>query len=225
MRCPSCGLINPDSAQRCDCGYAFQSPSMKESDLAGRTMEQDQKCQKCLTNSGRPFTFYYGKTIATKSTKVDSKTTQTETTYHVAGSQQIVICSECIRQQTNKEKLSELRQGLISGTIGLGATFLLFSDILLKYISDDTLLKVVPAFLVIMIMFCSFNFIPNIFSSLRYYLSSNEYCEKVSLKEEIGSKIAISLREKTLKEQGFDRTWTPELYEFLRSGKVITIPY
>lgn len=23
MKCPNCGLINPDDAQRCDCGYNF----------------------------------------------------------------------------------------------------------------------------------------------------------------------------------------------------------
>lgn len=24
MKCPHCGLINPETAQRCDCGYDFQ---------------------------------------------------------------------------------------------------------------------------------------------------------------------------------------------------------
>jgi hypothetical protein len=28
MQCPNCGLFNPDSAQRCDCGYDFQSKKM-----------------------------------------------------------------------------------------------------------------------------------------------------------------------------------------------------
>ena len=31
MRCPKCGLFNPESAQRCDCGYDFVSKTMKES--------------------------------------------------------------------------------------------------------------------------------------------------------------------------------------------------
>ena len=31
MKCPECGLINPESAMRCDCGYDFQSQRMKES--------------------------------------------------------------------------------------------------------------------------------------------------------------------------------------------------
>ncbi len=31
MRCPRCGLINPDTALRCDCGYDFKSHSMKKS--------------------------------------------------------------------------------------------------------------------------------------------------------------------------------------------------
>ena len=29
MKCPKCKLISPDDAQRCDCGYDFQSKTMK----------------------------------------------------------------------------------------------------------------------------------------------------------------------------------------------------
>ena len=35
MHCPNCGLINPPTAQRCDCGYDFTSHTIKE--LPGRT--------------------------------------------------------------------------------------------------------------------------------------------------------------------------------------------
>ena len=31
MKCPHCGLINPDSAQSCDCGYNFQKIKVEES--------------------------------------------------------------------------------------------------------------------------------------------------------------------------------------------------
>ena len=31
MDCPHCGLINPDSAERCDCGYDFRSGEVGES--------------------------------------------------------------------------------------------------------------------------------------------------------------------------------------------------
>jgi len=30
MKCPRCGLINPDIAQRCDCGYDFEAKSVKQ---------------------------------------------------------------------------------------------------------------------------------------------------------------------------------------------------
>jgi hypothetical protein len=30
MRCPRCGLINPSSAKRCDCGYDFQTQSVEQ---------------------------------------------------------------------------------------------------------------------------------------------------------------------------------------------------
>ena len=31
MECPRCGLVNPDSAQRCDCGYDFPTGTMRGS--------------------------------------------------------------------------------------------------------------------------------------------------------------------------------------------------
>jgi hypothetical protein len=31
MKCPKCGLINPDEAQRCDCGYDFENHTMEKS--------------------------------------------------------------------------------------------------------------------------------------------------------------------------------------------------
>jgi hypothetical protein len=33
MDCPNCGLVNPDTAQRCDCGYDFYAKTVKESYL------------------------------------------------------------------------------------------------------------------------------------------------------------------------------------------------
>lgn len=29
MKCPRCGLLNPDIAQRCDCGYDFEARTVK----------------------------------------------------------------------------------------------------------------------------------------------------------------------------------------------------
>ena len=29
MKCPRCGLFNPDTAQRCDCGYDFATRTVK----------------------------------------------------------------------------------------------------------------------------------------------------------------------------------------------------
>lgn len=31
MKCPNCGLFNPDSAERCDCGYDFNSSKIEKS--------------------------------------------------------------------------------------------------------------------------------------------------------------------------------------------------
>jgi Flp pilus assembly protein TadB len=30
MDCPRCGLVNPDTAERCDCGYDFQSKKVEK---------------------------------------------------------------------------------------------------------------------------------------------------------------------------------------------------
>lgn len=31
MKCPRCGLFNPDSAERCDCGYDFKTGTVEKS--------------------------------------------------------------------------------------------------------------------------------------------------------------------------------------------------
>lgn len=41
MKCPNCGLYNPDSAQRCDCGYDFNSQAMKASYCDNRNTNED----------------------------------------------------------------------------------------------------------------------------------------------------------------------------------------
>jgi hypothetical protein len=35
MECPECRLLNPPTAQRCDCGYDFQTQKMKASYIPG----------------------------------------------------------------------------------------------------------------------------------------------------------------------------------------------
>lgn len=34
MECPNCGLLNPPTSERCDCGFDFASGTMKESLLS-----------------------------------------------------------------------------------------------------------------------------------------------------------------------------------------------
>ena len=40
MDCPKCKLSNPPIAQRCDCGYDFETGEMKESYLTERDKER-----------------------------------------------------------------------------------------------------------------------------------------------------------------------------------------
>jgi hypothetical protein len=39
MKCPNCGLFNPESAERCDCGYDFKSNAMEASYVDGQQHE------------------------------------------------------------------------------------------------------------------------------------------------------------------------------------------
>src|SRR5262245_9303921 len=40
MRCSKCGLENPPSAMRCDCGYDFESGQMRASYLSAEAMKK-----------------------------------------------------------------------------------------------------------------------------------------------------------------------------------------
>jgi hypothetical protein len=46
MDCPNCGLINPASATRCDCGFDFVSQTVKASYL--HPSDTDDKAQKTI---------------------------------------------------------------------------------------------------------------------------------------------------------------------------------
>ena len=43
MNCPRCGLVNPETAQRCDCGYDFISKSVQESYLLSTANTRSSK--------------------------------------------------------------------------------------------------------------------------------------------------------------------------------------
>src|SRR5262244_582781 len=43
MDCPNCKLVNPPTATRCDCGYAFRTPTMQESDPSERDKQHLKK--------------------------------------------------------------------------------------------------------------------------------------------------------------------------------------
>jgi len=47
MKCPICGLINPEPAQRCDCGYDFDKGTMEKPYYIQKPRE-DSKASKVL---------------------------------------------------------------------------------------------------------------------------------------------------------------------------------
>ena len=48
MECPHCGLINPETAQRCDCGYDFTTKTLEE------PYDRSQEDQAQENGNGRP---------------------------------------------------------------------------------------------------------------------------------------------------------------------------
>ena len=46
MNCPNCGLVNSESAQRCDCGYDFSSKTIKGSYLAKSKVDKIPSTKK-----------------------------------------------------------------------------------------------------------------------------------------------------------------------------------
>jgi len=47
MKCPNCGLINPESAQRCDCGYNFDKGLVIKGENVDKPLEtKDETNQK-----------------------------------------------------------------------------------------------------------------------------------------------------------------------------------
>ena len=50
QNCPNCGLINPENALRCDCGYDFASKTMQESYLSPEEQQKikDQRDHELL---------------------------------------------------------------------------------------------------------------------------------------------------------------------------------
>jgi len=52
MKCPNCGLVNPDSALKCDCGYDFNTKT-----IGGKTPVTDVVFGKQNTNEGGFWSF------------------------------------------------------------------------------------------------------------------------------------------------------------------------
>src|SRR5262245_32656273 len=65
MKCPNCGLFNPDSAQRCDCGYDFASGSMQRSHATDQQPQRSIPHGPAVTRSYRIVSFAAGAIVAT----------------------------------------------------------------------------------------------------------------------------------------------------------------
>ena len=50
MECPNCGLINPDNAQRCDCGYDFEVGYIKKSYIYETANEKKREVKTGILN-------------------------------------------------------------------------------------------------------------------------------------------------------------------------------
>lgn len=62
LKCPNCGLINPVTAERCDCGYDFPSETIK----TPYVKEPEERIEPSLRGfGGWLMLFWYGMTVAT----------------------------------------------------------------------------------------------------------------------------------------------------------------
>jgi hypothetical protein len=61
LKCPNCGLINPPTAERCDCGYDFVSKTIEEPYF------KEPIDPRLRTFGGWLLLFWYGMTVATPS--------------------------------------------------------------------------------------------------------------------------------------------------------------
>ncbi len=59
IKCPNCGLYNPDSAQRCDCGYDFGTdairPAFRQTDARGVSTATMSLSRVIVTDFDMPF--------------------------------------------------------------------------------------------------------------------------------------------------------------------------
>ena len=58
MKCANCGLINPDTATRCDCGYDFEVPVQALSNQMWNLSERDTVVRDFAICGGLVFLFF-----------------------------------------------------------------------------------------------------------------------------------------------------------------------
>jgi hypothetical protein len=56
VKCPNCGLINPETALRCDCGYNFDLGGMDESSVASVSASRPGDSEVCCAECNRLLT-------------------------------------------------------------------------------------------------------------------------------------------------------------------------
>jgi hypothetical protein len=57
--CPHCGLVNPTGAQRCDCGYDFQTKRLERSYLEHKQIRQAAAVAAAVASAGGAAALYF----------------------------------------------------------------------------------------------------------------------------------------------------------------------
>lgn len=192
------------------------------------------KCEKCGRNAdGAHFTFYYGKYMRTTNS-LSKNTVTTKTHYQIAGSQRVFLCTTCQIADRHKQILIFACISISLAIVWVGIACLVaipnsWKDALRQSISDyfgaggaggcNLLLAFIYLVGSMAIIAALFHLVREIPQWNKPYADPQSgvaaYEERVR-NEGAGSHLAIRLRERALRRQGYDKFFTPLEWSKLR---------
>ncbi len=169
-------------------------------------------CEKCHSNEGTPYTFFYGTKQSSQRIQGDQVITRTLTKGSGSQHAQVPLCQKCITKYEAKVQKKSLWWLVAVGwALLMGWAFISGGWGLITELKtfQGWVTMIVVVVLVLSVLAYGLN---ATVSSIRYLRLSQGEREKFCLKQEIGERFAIKLRKKDLKKQGYNTYWTPTEY-------------